>query len=307
MYKAMTVTGPVQRDGLGITNIHEHLVCCPPSPQKERDPDLILDSEDRAAQELSWFAMAGGRTLVEWSTVDYGRDAATLHRLSRKTGVQVIATTGYLRGEYAGRLVARKSLNQLVDLIVREISEGIEGTKVRAGVIKAGSGLDSIDAVEEKALRAAARAQRETGAPLGTHTSGGTMGVAQLRILLQEGAKSERILIGHLDRKLDLDYHMEIARKGAFLGYDNISKEEFGQDSQRIALIKQLILNGFGDQVLLGCDLARKSYWPSYGGGPGFTYLLWRFVPWMRREGISAEAIEKQLVLNPARFLCFIP
>jgi phosphotriesterase-related protein len=249
--------------------------------------------------------MSGGKTLVEWSTLDYGRDATALWRLSCQTGIIVIAATGYLRGEYCASLVADKTINQLVDIMVREIRDGIERMDIRPGVIKAGSGLNSIDATEEKILRAAARAHRETRAPIGTHTSGGTMGLEQLNILLEEGAEADKILIGHLDRNLDWDYHLRIAKTGAYLGYDNVGKEEFAQDRTRITFIKRLIQQGLGNHILLGCDLARKSYWPSYGGGPGFTYLLWRFVPWMRREGISAEHIEKMLVTNPARFLRF--
>jgi phosphotriesterase-related protein len=306
MSRVMTVLGPVNPDALGITDIHEHLICCPPPLQRERDPDLILDSEDKAAQELRWFGTSGGQTLVEWSTVDYGRDATILRRLSSTTGIQVIAVTGYLRGEYCAHLVTGKTVNQLVDLMVQEIYQGIKGTDIKAGVIKAGSGMNSIDAFEEKVLRAAARAQRETGAPIGTHTSGGTMGVEQVQILLQEGAEPRKILIGHLDRNLDWNYHLLVASMGVFLGYDNISKEEFAQDRTRIMFIRQLIQHGLGDHILLGCDLARRSYWPGYNGGPGMMYLLWRFVPWMRREGISAEDIERLLILNPARFLSFI-
>jgi phosphotriesterase-related protein len=122
-------------------------------------------------------------------------------------------------------------------------------------------------------------------------------------MLLSGGVPPEKIIIGHLDRKLDWDYHLEIASTGVFMGYDQISKEKYWPDAARIEFIRRLIQSGYGRQILLSGDWARKSYWPSYGfgHGPGLTYILGRFVPLMLEGGISRDDVHALLVENPAQ------
>jgi len=115
----------------------------------------------------------------------------------------------------------------------------------------------------------------------------------------------KRVIVGHVDRKLDWEYHLRLARTGAYLSYDQIGKEKYYPDSLRVEFVRRLVAEGHGQQILLGGDLARKSYWPSYGtgGGPGLTYILWRFVPWLRSEGLAESAMEDILIHNAARAL----
>jgi phosphotriesterase-related protein len=131
------------------------------------------------------------------------------------------------------------------------------------------------------------------------------MGLEQIQLLVSEGVKPEHIIIGHVDRKLEWDYHVAMWQTGVTLSYDQISKEKYAPDSQRVEFILRAVKEGFGHRIVLGGDLARKSYWPSYGtgGGPGLTYILWRFIPWLRSEGLSEEVIQDLLVHNPARVL----
>ena len=96
-----------------------------------------------------------------------------------------------------------------------------------------------------------------------------------------------------------------MVKSGARIGYDCISKEHYGPDRTRVAFIKDLIEAGYGDQILVAGDIARQSYLTSYGGGPGFTYILWRFIPWLWTEGVSREATDKLLIDNPARFFAW--
>ena len=196
-------------------------------------------------------------------------------------------------------------MEELAERFTRDVTEGMDGTTVRAGAIKAASSLNAITANEEKVFRAAARAQRATGAAISTHTEAGTMGLEQVALLRAEGVAPERIIIGHLDRKLEWDYHLALARTGVYLGYDQISKEKYVPDSRRVEFILRLAAEGHARQILLAGDLARKSYWPAYGtgGGPGLTYILWRFVPWLRAEGLGEEALQAILVENARRVL----
>ncbi len=298
-----TVRGDIEPAEFGVCYPHEHVLCTPPPNVTDRD--LAMDSEEAAVKELGWFHEAAGRSLVEMTPADYGRNAAGLRRISEQTGVHIVCVTGHHKETFSATWVQDRSVAELADRFTRDILEGVDGTAIKAGAIKAASSLNRITPNEEKVFRAAARAHGATGALISTHTEAGTMALEQIALLRAGGVEPAHILIGHLDRKLDWEYHLQIARTGVCLGYDQISKEKYEPDSKRVEFILRLVKEGFGQQIVLGGDLARKSYWPSYntGGGPGLTYILWRFVPWLRSEGLSEEAIRDLLVVNPARVL----
>jgi phosphotriesterase-related protein len=199
-----------------------------------------------------------------------------------------------------------RDIPSLVDEMVRDLTEGMpEAPDVRAGVIKVGTSKDAVHPDEEKMLRAAAIVQRDLGVPITTHTTKGTIPEEQIRIFEDAGANLEQVCIGHQDLKLDYEQHLRVVRSGARIGYDCISKEHYGPDKTRVQFIKDLIEAGYGDQILVAGDIARQSYLTSYGGGPGFTYILWRFIPWLWTEGVSREDTDKLLIDNPARFLAW--
>ena len=305
MEMVQTVKGRINPSHLGITYSHEHLITNPPEPAVSEDPDLMLSDVERATAELQHFSMAGGNTLVEMTTVDYGRNISMISEIAECVNIHIVVATGFLKGEYCEYHVADKSVNQLADVMIDEIENGIDGTGIRAGVIKAGSSLNKISESEEKVLRAAARAHCETGAPISTHTQAGTMGLAQVKILRQEGAEPSKIILGHVDRNLDWDYHKQLIDSGVNLGYDQISKEKYFPDKLRIEFILRLFREEHHKRILLSADLGRRSYWVSYGGGPGLTYILWRFIPWLRSEGLPQEAIDALLINNPRRIFSF--
>lgn len=298
-----TVRGDIAPTDLGICYPHEHVLGGPPGPTA--DPDLMLDSEAAAIRELTWFRQAGGQALVDMSSVDYRRDVEGLRKVSEATGIYIVCATGHHKEAFCAPWVQDRSVDELAERFVREVNDGIGKASTRAGVIKAASSLNCITPNEDKVFRAAARAHRTTGAPISTHTEAGTMGLEQIELLRSEGVDPTHIIVGHVDRKLEWEYHLQLARTGAYLSYDQISKEKYAPDSRRVEFILRLVAEGHGRQILLSGDLARKSYWPSYGtgGGPGLTYILWRFVPWLRSEGLTEAVIEDLLVHNPARAL----
>jgi len=303
-----TVRGDISLLSLGVTYAHEHLLFLPPQPYADQDPDLRLDDVETAIREVTWFKKAGGSAIVEMSTPEMGRDAQNLHRISEVTGVHIIAATGFNKEKFCRPWVATKTPEEIADQMIRDLTQGMDQTPFRAGVIKASSSLNQISALEEKVFRAAALAHQATGAPISTHTEAGTMALEQVDLLTSLGVPPHRILIGHLDRNLDLHYLLDVARKGVYLGFDQISKEKYAPDRERVAVIKHLVNAGFADQIVLSGDLARKSYWPSYGFGfgPGLTFILWRFIPLMLEEGIAMDVVHRFLHENPARFLVWL-
>jgi predicted metal-dependent phosphotriesterase family hydrolase len=269
---------------------------------------LCLDSPQAAIQELGYFKNAGGQAIVEMTTVELGRDPVAMKTISKKTGVHVIAATGYNKSKFCETIVEGKTVEDIYPEMVMDLTQGMNGTDILAGVIKASSSRDGMTPGEEKVFQAAIRAHHATGAPISTHTEAGTYALEQIKMLTTGGVPPQKIIIGHLDRKLEWDYHEAIAATGVYMGFDQISKEKYWPDIKRIEFIKDLIESGHGHQILLSGDWARKSYWPSYGSGfgPGLTYILWRFVPWMLTEGVSQDAIQDFLVENPARAFSWI-
>jgi predicted metal-dependent phosphotriesterase family hydrolase len=304
-----TVLGRIAPDDLGVTYSHDHLLFRPPPPISEKDPDLALDSVEAAIQELKTFKLAGGQAVVEMTTIELGRDSQAMQTISKKTGIHVIAATGYNKSKFCEGVVAEKSVDDITAEMVQDLTSGMDGTDIKAGLIKASSSKDGMTPGESKVFQATIQAYHQTGAPISTHTEAGTYAIEQVEMLLAGGVPPDKIVIGHLDRKLDWDYHQQIAAAGVYLGYDQISKEKYFPDAERIRFIQLMIQNGYGHQILLSGDWARKSYWPSYGfgNGPGLTYILWRFVPWMLQEGVEREAVQAMLISNPARAFAWLP
>jgi phosphotriesterase-related protein len=125
----------------------------------------------------------------------------------------------------------------------------------------------------------------------------------QARILLGAGADPRRVCLGHLDRRLRDPELRALAREGFLLGFDCISKDWYEPDAKRVETIARLVDDGLAEHVVLSGDLARRSSWVSWGGGPGYSYIPWRFLPWLRRQGLDEQAIAQITVGNPARLL----
>lgn len=307
---ARTVLGDVPAATLGFTSAHEHLLTSPGDAFRGGDDDLVLGDPVAAAVELTRFGAAGGRAVVEVSTEEFGRDAAGLANLSARTGVHVIAATGHVcEAQWAGVIdVGARDEDELEAEFLRDLLEGIPGSGgVRAGVIKVGTSEGGASATEARVLRAAARAQVRTGAPIVTHTTRGTAGAQQAEILLEAGADPLHVQIGHQDLRLDAAAHREVLATGCAIAFDSCAKERHAPDAERIRHLLALLEDGHGDRVLLGGDMARRSDWTSYGGGPGLTHLPWRFLPWLVSAGADPAAARRLVVENPAALFAWAP
>ncbi|MCL4560914.1 MAG: phosphotriesterase-related protein [Chloroflexi bacterium] len=306
MSKIRTVLGDISPDQLGVTYGHEHLLWQPPQ-EEAGDSDLGLDSLEAAIQEVTRFKAGGGGALVEMSTLELLRSPQELKRISEATGVHIIATSGHHKEKFSREVISGMTVDEMTAEIVRDITQGMQGTSICAGVIKVGTSLNEITPDEMRVLQAAARAHRQTGAPISTHTEAGTFALEQVRLLKEAGVVSESMLIGHLDRGLPRETYRELAQSGVYLGMDQVAKEKYWPDRERAELVRFWVELGAGERILLGGDMARKSSWTSYGsaGAPGLAYILTRFVPLLKEHGVGEEAIRRILVENPKNFLAF--
>jgi predicted metal-dependent phosphotriesterase family hydrolase len=300
-----TVRGDLPGQDLGATLIHEHLLTAPPPYAAHADPDLEFGSEEGATSELQAYAGAGGGALIELTTVDYGRDAGVAARASAGSGVHVVQATGLQKGIYYPAGTSRRSVEDLAAQFERDIVTGIDastdGEPVRAGVVKVGScSTEALWPVEETVLRAGARAARRTGAPVQTHTQAGRLGHEQLDQLESEGLPPSQVCLGHLDRNLEWDYLLSLAERGAWLGLDQWTKDKYGLDVERAAMVRRLVDAGH-TRVLVSGDLGRGSYQPAYGGGPGFGSCLTT----IRKVIGDDDLADLVLVRGPREFLAF--
>lgn len=298
-----TVLGDVDPASLGITHGHEHVLF---NPVIDRGRDFIRSEHEPGLEELERYRSAGGSALVDATVTELGRDPSALRHLSAQSGVHIVSACGHTAQEWWDGALDLDSMaeNQLTEEFVSELTEGIGNSGVQAGVIKVGTSLNEVTETEARVIAAAAAAQQATGAPIISHTTAGTVGLEQVRLLERAGADLTKVCIGHLDRRLVLEEHLEIARTGVYLGYDQISKEKYAADATRAEFLSRLVEAGFGDRVILSSDLARRSDLPAWGGSPGLNHLISSFVPLLRGSGLDGE-IDRFLIDNPRRFLAW--
>ncbi len=363
-----TVLGPVAADDLGPTLVHEHLrIDLWPwfdAPEDDATPaeravaaltvvddplvmeivranpfavrdNLVLDDVALAVAELGRFAAAGGRTVVDLTLDEIGRDPGMLRDIARRTGLNVVMG--------CGRYVARAHPMGLADLpeeairdeIIRDLTEGVavrdtedlavfgrgsgdespsggpgSTERVRAGVIGEIGTSDPIDPREARVLRAACAAQRETGTTLYVHLDPwGRAGHAVLDACEAAGVDLDRVVLAHLDASLpDHAYHRSLAARGAWIGYDIWGDEDaYGgrgmpTDDLRIAGVLVAHLDGWEDRLLVSQDVCLKSQLRAFGG-PGYDHLLVDVRPRLEAAGLDPLEVDALLVDNPRRAL----
>ena len=297
----ITVSGPVAPEELGLTLTHEHIIL----DLRHHGYDGILDDVDLAIDELRPLEEAGCGAVVELSNEFMGRDVKALKRVSEETGLHIIASTGYYTEPYYPPRVYEWSTERLADLMVTELTEGIDGTGIRAGIIgEIGTSRDFISPAGERVFRSAARAHLRTGAAISTHTYLEQLIFDQLEILEDEGVEPGRIIIGHLGDLRDLDRLKAVAAKGVYLQIDHVGLEDRQLDLARAKTVGHLVRQGYVSQILLSMDVCFKSRLRRFGG-TGYDHILRSFVPMLDAEGVTESEIRTVMFDNPQRVLAY--
>jgi phosphotriesterase-related protein len=340
---AQLVTGLIDPSELGITLTHEHLlVDLNPAGRVPReasrkgsalapydtqnswalahgrenlDDERLLD-EDEAILEASFFQRAGGRTIVDATTIGIGPDPLGLARIARATGLNVIRGAGYYTMEVPQPGLDEKSEDEIAAEIVRDIDEGVGWPAVRAGIIGEIASSWPRHPNEEKVLRASVAAQNATGAPLLIHPGRDPRAPIELMdIVAKAGGTPARTIMSHIDRTIfDYDTLRELAETGVYIEYDLFGQEQsfypydlkvdMPNDARRIDHIMWLFEHGFGERVVVAHDVCNKHRLRKRGGH-GYAHLIENVAPMMRRKGMTLEQIETVFVANPARVLAF--
>jgi phosphotriesterase-related protein len=331
-----TVLGPVSVTELGTTLMHEHLtvdatayVWDPPEPWKtplrdapvtphiawmlREDPfcsvdNCLLDDVDAVVEELRTFLADDGRTIVDPTCEGMGRRPDVLVDVSERTGLHVVMGAGWYIGRTHSDEVRAASVQQLTEHLLRELTEGVDGTGVRPGILgELGVSADFTDA-EQRCLRGAARAQASTGLPLMVHLPGwDRYGHRVLDVAEAEGVDPNAVILCHMNPSGgDTYYQRALAERGAWLEFDMTGMGFYyaDQDGQSPSpdddarAVARLVERGHAGRVLLSHDVFVKIMWTRHGGN-GFSFIQRLFLPRLQRLGVDQATAESLLIDNP--------
>ncbi len=321
-----TSTGPVSPDSLGQTYMHEHIMFAFPGFSGDftiapLNWDNAVKSCVDTIKPLSEKYQL--KTIVDATPNDCGRNVLFCKAVSEATGVNIIPVTGYY-SESTGaasyfkiRSFAVDISSEVYQMMKAEVTQGIEGTGIKAGLIKCASSSGVITDYEKSFFKAAAKVSAEEGIPIITHTTAGTMGPEQAELLIANGADPKHISIGHMGDSTDIKYHLDVLSQGVYISIDRLGLqvlENCPMDSSRELMIAALCAAGYADRIMLGHDvivkwLGRDNPTPEaiqpFMKNSYLGHIHDNIVPDLKKLGITDEQIHLMLVENPRRFFSY--
>jgi phosphotriesterase-related protein len=309
MPQVETLRGPVDTSRLGFTLMHEHIFVLSDGVN-ESFPSLFDEDAHVASarKQLQEMAGAGVQTFVDLTVLGLGRNVPRLQRVAGNLPLNVIVATGLYTYDELPRHFRTRDENYLADLFVRDITEGVQGTSVKAAILKCATDEPGVTPGVEKVLRAVARAHRRTGVPISTHTHPATKrGLEQQKIFEEEGVDLGRVVIGHSGDSEDIDYLQELMKRGSSIGMDRFGVDAYLPTDKRVAVIARLCELGHAERMVLSHDASCVLDWypaePLKAAAPNwhFLHISRDVLPALRARGVSDSQIEAMTVGNPRR------
>lgn len=317
-----TVSGAVEEWTLGFTAMHEHLFMLSVGLY-DRWPHL-LDREavvTDVSAKVTYAMSLGLRTIVDMTTPNMGRNLALLSEVARRTGVHIVAATGahpheplplYLQG-VVGDASDGIDPDRHADLFVHDILVGMDGTGIRAGIIKTGSD-PIVDECNTRLLRGAARAHLRTGTPISTHThAGNQVGLDQQDVFAEEGVDLRNVIIGHCGDSTDVAYLRALADRGSILGMDRFGYTMPGRPavplSERVRIVAELCRAGYADRMVLSSDSVSWSdvisadYFAAHLPNWNLSFLSGTVLGLLSAAGVDESDIHQMTRVTPGRIL----
>jgi phosphotriesterase-related protein len=303
-----TITGPVEAKNTGLILPHEHIFVDLRGPSAPNYAQAQAEDVIQLMQptlEAAW--SAGVTTLVECTPPGVGRNVDILRRVTEITPIHILTPTGVYRDAFTPLAIRNLNAEALAQIWIRELTEGIDETSVRAGFIKLAMSDNGPTEIEIRNLEAAARASLSTSAIIASHTTNGAIMQAELRVLEKAGLDLGRFIWVHADSESNPTYHLEAARCGAYVEFDAIGARP--DMNAQVDYVVGLIEAGYIKHILLSHDAGW--YEPGQPGGRpsggvrGFTSLIQDFLPRLRSRGIGEVNIHQITVLNPFEAFAF--
>jgi 5-phospho-D-xylono-1,4-lactonase len=303
----MTVQGLVPYEHLGITDAHNHVWIDPIPGADPGSP--VLNQFDLILTELVEFRDRGGECILDCQPGGCGRDGNKLLELSRASGVNLVACTGFHRKKYyhPDHWLQQANAGKVYDFLCSELEQGSVETldtpsPVRAGFIKVALEAAWVDC-PHGALEGAAQAARKTGVLVEIHTEKGALAERACLYFADMGVAPHQLVLCHMDKRPDLGLHQALARFGVLLEYDTFYRSKYHPEANLWPLLEQMVACGCSDRIALATDMAEAELYRAIGGGPGLASLPGEIREMLQAKGI-ADAAQKQLLgANIARRL----
>ena len=301
-----TVRGPLDTAKLGATLMHEHVFNRSPGVFEAWPHLWDKDGEIKKAVATFKELKANGiDTIVDLTTVDLGRDVHMVRQVADQVDLNIVMATGVWRRPPA--YFERRNPDPIADLFVKDIEDGMNGTNMKAAVIKLAT-EPAVDELNEQMLRAGARAHRRTGVPISTHTDVKTRsGLAQQDVFESEGVDLSRVVIGHSGDSDDIEYLTSIMKRGSFIGMDRFGLDFFLATEKRVETVAKLCEMGHAGQMVLAHDTncfmdtipaqVKETRMPNWH----FLHIAKDILPALRAKGVTEAQITTMLVENPRK------
>ena len=318
MSKVETMRGPIDSSHLGRVLVHEHIFLTDMEFIANYRPDFDEDEVVAAAvAELDELKALGIDTIVDLTVLGLGRDIPRIARVAQRSAINIIAATGVYTFDHVPEAFAYWGPGLLHDvpeepmvgLFVKDITEGIAGTGLKAGALKCAIDKPGLTAGVERIMRAVAKAHLMTGAPISVHTAPHQRtGLIAQRVFAEEGVDLRDVIVGHSGDSTDVDYLMELADQGSILGMDRFGIDFVTTTPQRVATIIELVERGYTDRMALSHDCAcwthylptdqlRRDIMPNHR----YSHICNAVVPALLEGGVSQRDIDTMFIDNPRR------
>src|SRR4051795_6398309 len=317
MGDVQTTAGPIDVSELGRTLIHEHFRGRDEAVAHQWPHMYDEDEEWRASiEQANAVKEHGVKTIVEPTAMLLGREIDLLSRIAEETGLNIVPCTGIYTYDHLPHFFENRDADAMAELFVHDIEQGIQGTDINAAFIKCAADAPGVTENIEKVHRAAARASKQTGAPIMAHSRpASNTGPRQVEIFLEEGVAPEKIQIAHTGDTDDLDYIEGLIEKGVYIGLDRYGLPMFLPTDKRNATTLALLERGYVERMFLSQDFVVALDWFPPEAVEGivaagmveedwsFTLLFEKVIPELKENGLTAEQLDTMLVANPARWL----
>jgi phosphotriesterase-related protein len=308
-----TALGPVEAAKLGRVLMHEHVFVMTADVQQNY-PDEWGDEDQRVAdavRKLSELPKHGISTIVDVTVVGQGRDIARIKRIAEQVpDLNIVVATGIYTFDEVPLFFSRRPKETMTDFFIRDITEGIAGTGVRAGMLKCAVDQRGLTDGVERVLRAVARAHAATGVPITIHThSAGQHGPQIVEVLKSEGVDLGRVVLGHSGDAVDHpDYLEAMAKTGLTLGMDRFGIDHFATFQQRSDLVAEMCRRGYADRMVLSHDCSCYLDWFTQGALAAlkdwhYLHVSQDVIPYLRDHGVTEPQLDAMLTHTPATIL----
>lgn len=304
-----TVTGDIVPSLLGICDAHNHLWI-----KRLANTDstvLVLEDYKKIKEEIRSFIDKGGRAIVDCQPGECGRDGQVLYRLSKETGLFIIASTGFHLQRYYpnGHWLYQARTDYLTKYFIGEITRGLKETintdkPVRAGLIKIAI-REHLNLTPQDLLEAACFACVDTDAPLAIHIERETEIEKALDFFSKRNIPANRVIICHADKQPNYEIHKNLAKAGVLLEYDTFFRNKYDPDNNLWPLLLKMLENGFDGSVALATDMADKKMWQQFNGGPGLSAFITIIIGKLKYLGVENQIINQLIGKNIATRLAF--